>query len=108
MSFKSDSTRQHLNLSSLADDIIRQDMFAFGVEKDSTFINEIFENHYPDAIASIARTLSKLSGELDKLFSDVRIDEKIKNKIFTKLVNKKKEDINNIVDSYGKDKTYKT
>ena len=73
MAFQNESgnNKQRLNLSSLAEQIVLEDMFTFGETKRSTFINRIFENYYPKAEASVSRILNQLDGKLSELLSDL-------------------------------------
>ena len=57
MAFTEECKKQRLNLSAAAAEVVKNDMFAFGEEKYSTFINRVFRNYRDDADASIALRL---------------------------------------------------
>ena len=80
------NNKQHLNLSPLAYEVVLSDMFTFGEEKLSGFINTVFEHYCPIAEASIAQTLNRLNGELSKSISDISGDEKTKKRVLESLV----------------------
>lgn len=101
------NNKQHLNLSTLAYEVISSDMFAFGEEKRSGFINRIFSHFYPDAEASIARTMNHLNGELSKLLSDVSGDDKTKKRIVDRLLSQKEDELIKKAESYDKGKLFK-
>lgn len=101
------NNKQHLNLSTLAYEVILSDMFAFGEEKLSGFLNTVFAYYYPIADASIARTLNYLSGELAKCLSDIPGDEKTKERVLKKLVCYKKDNLAEKAKSYENGNTFK-
>lgn len=101
------NNKQHLNLSTLAYEVILSDMFTFRDEKLSGFINTIFEHYYPMAEASIARTLNYLNGELSKLLSDVSVDERTKKRLINRLISQKKDVLIEKAESYGSGKSFK-
>lgn len=82
----SSNNKQHLNLSPLAYEVILGDMFTFGDEKISGFINTVFEHFSPIAEASIAQTLNRFNGELSKSISDISGDEKTKKRVLESLI----------------------
>lgn len=104
---KIENNKQHLNLSPLAYEIILNDMFTFGEEKLSGFINTVFEHYSPMAEASIARTLNNLNGELFKLLSDVSGDERTKKRLLNCLISQKKNGLIEKAESYGNGKAFK-
>lgn len=101
------NNKQHLNLSTLAYEVILSDMFTFGEEKLSGFINTIFEFYHPIAEASIARTLNHLNGELSKRISDVSGDEKTKKRVLEKLISQKKDSLTEKAESYESGRAFK-
>ena len=78
--------KQHLNLSPLAYAVLQNDMFAFGQDKQSGFINTVLENYCPTANASISRTLRRIEGELFQLLTDIPDDNDVKNQIISELL----------------------
>ena len=101
------NNKQHLNLSMTAYDVVQNDMFAFNEEKLSGFINRIFENYYPEANASISRTLNKLYGNLSKLFLNIRGDEKTKDVTIKTMLESRKKEIETKNASYENGKSFK-
>ena len=104
MAFQNESgnNKQRLNLSSLAEQIVLEDMFTFGETKRSTFINRIFENYYPKAEASVSRILNQLDGKLSELLSDLSNDQLTKKRLIQKLHNQRLEELEKKVGSYPK------
>ena len=103
----SGNNKQHLNLSTLAYDVVLSDMFTFGEEKLSGFINTIFEYYAPVAEASIDQTLSRLSGELSKSISEVSGDERTKKRVLDSLLLQKKRSLLEKTTSYESGRTFK-
>ena len=103
----SSNNKQHLNLSPLAYEVILGDMFTFGDEKLSGFINTVFDHFSPIAEASIAQTLNRLNGELSKSISDVSGDEKTKKRVLESLILQKKHSLVEKVASYESGRTFK-
>lgn len=101
------NNKQHLNLSTLAYDVVLSDMFTFGEDKLSGFINTIFEYYSPTAEASISRTLNRFKGELSKSISDVSGDEKTKKQVLEKLVSQKKRRLLETALSYESGHSFK-
>ena len=87
--------KHHLNLSCLAYEVIHNDMFAFGEESLSGFINTIFDHYHPDADASIARRLRIEKDSLQNLLSKFS-DDKLVGQIIRRIL-AKKEDPNLVV-----------
>lgn len=104
---KGNNNKQHLNLSTLAYEVILSDMVTFREEKLSGFINTVFEHYFPIAEASISRTLNHLKGELSKHISDILGDEKTKIRVLEKLVSQKKDSLIKKAESYESGKTFK-
>lgn len=105
--YSAGGNKQHLNLSALAYEVMESDMFTFGEEKRSGFINTVFENYCPLAEASIARTLNQLEGELLKRLSDPPGDEKTKQQTVKALIQEKRKALLNKVESYERGKSFK-
>lgn len=101
------NNKQHLNLSTLAYEVILCDMFAFREEKLSGFINTVFEYYHPIAEASIARTLNHLIGDLSKCISEVPGDKKTKKIVLDKIVSQKKDSLIKKAESYEGGKSFK-
>ena len=104
---RGNNNKQHLNLSTFAYEVILSDMFTFGEERLSGFINTVFEYYRPIAEASISRTLNLLNGELAKHISDISGDEKTKKRVLEKLVSQKKDSLIKKAESYESGKTFK-
>jgi hypothetical protein len=104
---KVNNNKQHLNLSTLAYEVILSDMFTFGEEKLSGFINRVFEYYSPLAAASISQTLNHIHGELSKHLSEVLGDEKTKARVLDKLLMLKKDSLIKNAESYEGGKTFK-
>lgn len=102
-----ENKKQHLNLSLQAYEVMESDMFTFGEEQRSGFINRIFEAYAPVAEASISRSLNSLRGELDKLLAGVPGDEGTKSRIIRKLLDRKKVLLKEQSDSYGGGRAFK-
>ncbi len=62
-----DDNKIHINLSSYAMSIIDDDMFTFGVNNKSTFINIVFENYKEDATSSISIKTEEYKTKLNLL-----------------------------------------
>ena len=103
----SSNNKQHLNLSTLAYDVVLSDMFSFGEEKLSGFINTIFEYYSPIAEASIAQTLNRLSGTLSKSMSEVPGDERTKKRVLERLILQKKKSLIEKTLSYESGRSFK-
>ena len=101
------NNKQHLNLSIVAYEVVLSDMFTFGEEKLSGFINTVFEYYYPIAEASISRALNQLNGELAKYILDISGDEKTKKRVLEKLVSRKKDSLIKKAESYESGKSFK-
>lgn len=101
------NNKQHLNLSPLAYEVVLSDMFTFGEEKLSGFINTVFEHYCPIAEASIAQTLNRLNGELSKSISDISGDEKTKKRVLESLVSQKKHSLIEKAMSYESGRPFK-
>ena len=96
------SNKQRLNLSPFANGVIENDMFTFGWENRSGFVNMIFEHFYPQANASVARSIQMLQGQLNELFSPVPADDKAKTLISNVLTNRRTDELRNKAYSYEK------
>lgn len=101
------NNKQHLNLSALAYEVVSSDMFTFGEEKLSGFINTVFEYYHPLAEASICRTLNHLTGELDKCLSNISGDEKTKRRVLERLISQKEESLIEKAESYESGEAFK-
>lgn len=101
------NNKQHINLSALACEVISSDMFTFGEEKLSGFMNTVFEYYYPVAEASISRTLNQFIRELNKHLSDIPGDEKTKKLVAEQLASHKKAVLIEKAASYEKGKPFK-
>lgn len=102
-----ENNKQHLNLSVPAYKVIWSDMFTFGADKLSGFINAVFEYYCPIAEASISRMLNCLNGELSKLLSDIPGDDQTKKRVLDRLVMQKKNSLIEKADSYADGRPFK-
>lgn len=105
--YYAENNKQHLNLSTRAYEVIQNDMFTFGEEKLSSFINRIFESYSPVAEASISRTLNRLKGELDQLLEGIGGDQKTKERMVRALLRKERNRLQEKSLSYEKGKAFK-
>ena len=84
--------KKHINLSSSAWLVIKEDMRNFGNgEKDNLtgFLNRVFENFYQDAEATISQRVFNRKEELKKMFSSSefkRMDKKTTGIYITKIL----------------------
>lgn len=101
------NNKQHINLSITAYEIMLNDMFAFGENSISGFINTVFFHFYPIANASISLTLNRLLGKLIKQMAETPGDERTKKHIIDKLVKDKVEELKNKCESYVPGKAFK-
>lgn len=104
---KGGNNKQHLNLSTLAYEVISSDMFTFGVEKFGTFINNVFDYYHPLAEASISITLNHLKGKLEKCLSNIPGDEKTKQRVLERIVSQKKESLIEKAEFYESGEAFK-
>lgn len=102
-----DNNKQHINLSPLAYEVVLSDMFTFGEERLSGFINTIFAQYAPEAEASVSRSLNAMRGRLVKCLSEIPGDEKTKNRVINCLVAKEQERLVEQASSYGSGKPFK-
>ena len=100
-------SKQHLNLSPFAYDVIHNDMFAFGEDKLSGLINTVFDYYHPIAEASIARRLSVVKGDLQNLLSNISNENMIVSQTIHKILVAKKNNLTQKVSSYEKGKSFK-
>lgn len=106
MAFPGSEQKQRLNLSKLTNEIIQYDQFTFGVKHRSTFLNQIFENYAPEAVASISHSLNVYRGKLEKSLSDISGDDSTKRRIITKLVKEKENELKSRIGSYEKGESF--
>lgn len=102
-----EGSKQHLNLSPFAYDVIHNDMFAFGEDKLSGFINTVFDYYHPIAEASIARTLNVIKDDLQNILANIPDENKTVNQIIRRILVAKKSNLTQKVNSYGKGKSFK-
>ena len=112
MSFSSgveyaENNKQHLNLSPQAYEVVQNDKFAFQEERQSGFINRIFEYYSPVAEASVSRRLNRLRGELTQLLSEVKGDQPTKDRITKALLRQEKTRLLEKALSYEKGRAFK-
>lgn len=98
---KAETNKQHINLSTTAYEIINNDMFMFGENTISGFINKIFELYAPDAQASIAITLNNYLDSIENALDNIKGDEKQKSKIISKLIEQKADQLITMSNSYS-------
>lgn len=63
-----------ITLSDRARLTMSEDMDVFGTSKEATFINTVFDNYKAEAKSSISLYLQQRELELDRLFTDTRLD----------------------------------
>jgi len=95
------STKQHLNLSRNAFEVIENDMSVFGIKRDR-LLNIIFRNFYEKADASISLRLSDFEGELKNLLANVNADKKQVQRIINVIVSDKAAKLKTAVNAYKK------
>ena len=81
-----------------------EDMDVFGVSKASTFINTVFSNYKDEAKSSIFLYLQQRKIELDRLFSETKLDDTSKQIAIDKILSTEK---NNIIEKISKYKLLK-
>lgn len=99
--------KQHMNLSYFAYDVLQQDMFAFGVKNISALINQIFENYYQTANASVYYHIISKKEELNTLLSDIINDNQLKKRIINKLISDEEKRISEKKETYTNGKQFK-
>ena len=99
--------KQHLNLSSLAWEIMDYDMLTFHAESRSGFLNRVFRNYYPLAEASISLVLNRMQNDLSRLLSDVSGDDLIRQQIADKFLAKEAHRLHEKASSYEKGTGFK-
>lgn len=104
---KGSNNKQHLNLSILAYEVISSDMFTFGNDNLSGFLNTVFAHYYPRAEASIAMALNSLNGALSKLLAETPVDERAKQQLINRLISQKKTLLIEKSAAYGNGKSFK-
>lgn len=92
--------KQHINLSSYAINIMNSDKIAFNCKNTSTFINTIFENFADMAEATIILRLDEKADELNESLKS--LDNNIRNKVVSILIEKHKESLIKKTNSYEK------
>lgn len=97
----------HMNLSPYAWDTIHNDMFTFGNERLSGFLNRIFHHYHPWADASISLAINKYIAELNNTLTTIQGHEETKQKIINKLIDQKKEELIKKTQSYNKGCSFK-
>lgn len=89
---------------------MEEDMDVFSVSKAATFINTVFENFYPEAKSSISLYLQQRELELERLFSDTKLDSIAKKIAIDQLLNADKETMirtsREYTDNKGKSRLY--
>lgn len=90
-----ESSKQHLNLSEYAMRVVNNDMFAFGEEKLSAFINRVFGFYYPVANASVSRRVNEFADALEHTFAVkyARMDEEVKRRVVEILTKKEADEL---------------
>lgn len=102
-----ENNKQHLNLSMMAYQIVQSDMFTFGEDKLSGFLNRIFAHYCPMAEASVSRILNGLRGDLEKDLSAIAGDGKTKKQIVNRLMAQKESQLIRQTASYGNGMAFK-
>ena len=99
-----DEQKIRIALSNTARITIGEDMSVFGVTKIATFINTVFANYRNEAKSSISFYLDQRKIELDRLFSDVKIDSESKAAAVNKLLSVEEQRIKKQVSEYTSSK----
>ena len=99
------SSRQRLNLSELAEEIVYSDMFAFRASNMSGFINRVFENFHETAEASISLAMKRYEGELEGQLERVPADDKTKRLVIKRLLTQKETSLRNKMSEYESGKS---
>lgn len=99
------SSKQRLNLSYFAYQIVESDRYAFN-ESLSGFLNRVLEYYAPSAEASISQTLSVYKGELEKTLAESSGEEKTRRKLIKQLLKQREEILIRKISSYEKDSTH--
>lgn len=81
-----------------------EDMDVFGTPKAATFINTVFANYKSEAKSSISLYLQERKIELDRLFTDAKLDEMSKKIAIDQILSVEKQAIMNKVSEYSKQK----
>lgn len=79
------TNKQHLNLSVFAFETIQSDMFAFGTDNMSGFLNRVIEHFHESANASVSWKIRLMEGELKKLLDGIVKDSAVEKKVIRKL-----------------------
>lgn len=99
-----------ITLSDRARLVMAEDMDVFGVSKASTFINTVFKNYKSEAKSSISLYLQQYKLELDRLFTNAKLDDSSKKIAIDQLLSVEKHKLNDKISEYlatkGESKLY--
>ena len=77
-----------------------EDMDVFGISKAATFINTVFNNYKTDAQSSISLYLQQRSLELERLFTECKLDTASKKIATDQILSVEKQKIKNEISKY--------
>lgn len=99
-----------ITLSDRARLIMSEDMDVFATSKQSTFINTVFSNYKEKAQSSVSLYLQQREIELDRLFSEAKLDEISKRICIDQMLSTEKKQIDDKISTYrtakGESKLY--
>lgn len=97
-------------LSDRARLIMAEDMDVFGTPKAATFVNTVFSNYKSEAKSSISLYLQQRKLELDRLFTNAKLDASSKQTAIEQLLSAEKQELKNQISEYistkGESKLY--
>ncbi|MGN0438455.1 MAG: WYL domain-containing protein [Lachnospiraceae bacterium] len=97
-------------LSNRARIIMAEDMDVFGTTKAATFINTVFHNYKSEAKSSISLYLQQREIELDRLFTETKLDSASRKLAIDKILSVEKTELKNQISEYistkGESKLY--
>lgn len=95
MSFEwqAEEQRVRINLSERAGLIMEEDMYQYGIDSRSLFINQVFHNYYMSAPASISLYLQNRRMQLENQFSDIFPDQSVFELVVERLIEKEKKNL---------------
>lgn len=90
-----------ITLSDRAKSIMAEDMEIFGITKAASFINTVFENYRETAKSSVSLYLQQREIELDRLFSETKLDTSSKKAAIEQLLKNEKQSIIEKISEYN-------
>ncbi len=94
-----------ISLSRRAYNTMIDDMRIFDVNHYATFINTVIKNYRDDSMATLKSYLERKKNDLEAEFDSLDIDSVTKDKVVNHLLRLEKENAENIIKQYLKDKT---